>query len=410
MAGRGLRRERNFVWAFLTAANAKRSRISLPKARRIDEASVLLDAPGRPEGVANPSGRPVLRCRRSAPRLKCASAAPASERTSRSSPWKSRARAIPPKTLPGASRSAWCAKTADGIALRGILLLTCRARTAVGPGRSRREPGRGDCQPAENREAVRTYRDAWAAFRQSLAIWAPRARKALRPKPPLARCAKPRREQPKAIPTIRHFARGGRANRKNFEVPDSAVYGKTGRKSSCWGCARRAPTEPISQGAPASDTDPRVTRRWRSDNTGEFSLTKPRIERENAFTLPFCHGCAPGLSLRWESGFEKADGRSICPNHCKRQARGTAIPAIASADVIESGDRASFSAQTSDISRTGCYIDMLNPSALGNHSSESSSKTATTSLRPPRRVIFTVPGLGMGIAFLRVAPASMKPF
>src|SRR5216684_3757698 len=48
---------------FLTAANAEAFAHLAPERRvKLMQRLVLLDAPGRPEGVANPSGRPVLRC------------------------------------------------------------------------------------------------------------------------------------------------------------------------------------------------------------------------------------------------------------------------------------------------------------------------------------------------------------
>ncbi len=78
-------------------------------------------------------------------------------------------------------------------------------------------------------------------------------------------------------------------------------------------------------------------------------------------------------------------------------------PLIASAEVIEVETGASFSAQTSDISRTGCYIDMLNPSAQGTQL-RVIIKNGNDVFEATARTVFAVPGLGMGIAFLRVAP------
>src|SRR5260370_32463754 len=78
-------------------------------------------------------------------------------------------------------------------------------------------------------------------------------------------------------------------------------------------------------------------------------------------------------------------------------------PLIASAEVTEVETGASFSAQTSDISRTGCYIDMLNPSALGTQL-RVIIKNSNDVFEATARAIFTLPGLGMGVAFLRVAP------
>ena len=77
-------------------------------------------------------------------------------------------------------------------------------------------------------------------------------------------------------------------------------------------------------------------------------------------------------------------------------------PLIASAEVIEVETGSSFSARTSDISRTGCYIDMLNPSAQGTQL-RVIIKNSNDVFEATARVVFMVPGLGMGVAFLRVA-------
>ena len=132
-------------------------------------------------------------------------------------------------------------------------------------------------------------------------------------------------------------------------------------------------------------------------------MTKPRIGRENEFTLPFANGCAPGLH---SGGNLASKGRRTLnlPEPIANDKRGAPrYPLIASADVIEVETGASFSAQTSDISRTGCYIDMLNPSPQGMQI-RVIIKNSDDVFEATARVVFTVPGLGMGIAFLRVAP------
>ena len=74
------------------------------------------------------------------------------------------------------------------------------------------------------------------------------------------------------------------------------------------------------------------------------------------------------------------------------------VPLIAVAEVIEVATGTCLSARTSDLSRTGCYIDTLNPTP---------SKTmvrvrlthAGEELDLPGRIVYVSPGLGMGVRF-----------
>ena len=74
------------------------------------------------------------------------------------------------------------------------------------------------------------------------------------------------------------------------------------------------------------------------------------------------------------------------------------VPLIAAVEVTEVATGARLSARTSDLSRSGCYIDTLNPTP---------SKTVVRvrlthgneELELPGRVVYTSPGLGMGIRF-----------
>jgi len=74
------------------------------------------------------------------------------------------------------------------------------------------------------------------------------------------------------------------------------------------------------------------------------------------------------------------------------------VPLIASAEVIEVASGARLTARTSDLSRTGCYIDTLNPTPSKtvvrvriSHSGEE--------LELPGRIVYVSPGLGMGVRF-----------
>jgi hypothetical protein len=74
---------------------------------------------------------------------------------------------------------------------------------------------------------------------------------------------------------------------------------------------------------------------------------------------------------------------------------------VLAAEVIELPRGAKLSARTADISRTGCYIDTLNPIPPASrvliqitHHDESFEAEA--------RVVYVSPGLGMGLTFTNV--------
>src|SRR5215471_852927 len=80
----------------------------------------------------------------------------------------------------------------------------------------------------------------------------------------------------------------------------------------------------------------------------------------------------------------------------KRDSTRAAI--IATADITEVATGTKLSARTSDVSRSGCYVDTLNPTP---------AKTVVTvriqhdgeELQANGRVVYVSPGLGMGIRF-----------
>jgi len=74
------------------------------------------------------------------------------------------------------------------------------------------------------------------------------------------------------------------------------------------------------------------------------------------------------------------------------------LPLILGAEVTEVESGARLSARTSDLSRTGCYIDTLNPTPTGTvvrikltHDSEELELLA--------RIVYLSPRLGMGVRF-----------
>ena len=74
------------------------------------------------------------------------------------------------------------------------------------------------------------------------------------------------------------------------------------------------------------------------------------------------------------------------------------LPLILAVEVVEVDSGARLSARTSDVSRTGCYIDTLNPIPTGtvvrvklSHESEDLDLLA--------RIVYVSPRLGMGVRF-----------
>lgn len=74
------------------------------------------------------------------------------------------------------------------------------------------------------------------------------------------------------------------------------------------------------------------------------------------------------------------------------------VPLILAVEVVEVDSGTRLSARTSDVSRTGCYVDTLNPTPTGtvvrvkfNHNGEELDLLA--------RIVYVSPRLGMGVRF-----------
>lgn len=74
------------------------------------------------------------------------------------------------------------------------------------------------------------------------------------------------------------------------------------------------------------------------------------------------------------------------------------VPLILAVEVVEAYSGTRLSARTSDVSRTGCYIDTLNPTPTGtvvrvkfNHEGEQLDLLG--------RIVYVSPRLGMGVRF-----------
>jgi PilZ domain-containing protein len=74
---------------------------------------------------------------------------------------------------------------------------------------------------------------------------------------------------------------------------------------------------------------------------------------------------------------------------------------IADVEVTEIVSEVKLKARTSDLSIGGCFLDMLNPSPRGAEIRVRISHAGTT-FAAVGRVAFVIPGMGMGVAFMRV--------
>ncbi len=82
-------------------------------------------------------------------------------------------------------------------------------------------------------------------------------------------------------------------------------------------------------------------------------------------------------------------------------------PLILSAEVSDKPSGAKFSARTADVSRTGCYIDMLNPIPAGSQVAVR-LQHEDEFFEADGRVVYISPGLGMGIAFASNVPPAQQ--
>jgi hypothetical protein len=77
------------------------------------------------------------------------------------------------------------------------------------------------------------------------------------------------------------------------------------------------------------------------------------------------------------------------------------------AEVTDLVSSTKLTARTSDLSRTGCYIDMLNPLPRGTkiHVRLQNEKEVFES---PATVMYVSPGLGIGVAFAENLPTNQQ--
>jgi hypothetical protein len=91
------------------------------------------------------------------------------------------------------------------------------------------------------------------------------------------------------------------------------------------------------------------------------------------------------------------------PDGSVERRTATRYPMVLAAQVLEQPSGTTLTARTSDISRTGCYVDTLHPNPVGTsvllritHFDEIFEAAGP--------VIYTSPCLGMGVAFSEIAP------
>ena len=73
-------------------------------------------------------------------------------------------------------------------------------------------------------------------------------------------------------------------------------------------------------------------------------------------------------------------------------------PLILIAEVTNVASGIKTTARTSDVSRTGCYVDTLNPASIGT-TIQLRLIRADEVFQTEARVVYVTPGLGMGIRF-----------
>jgi hypothetical protein len=74
---------------------------------------------------------------------------------------------------------------------------------------------------------------------------------------------------------------------------------------------------------------------------------------------------------------------------------------VLAAEVVEIPRGAKFNARSADFSRTGCYIDTLNPISQGTEVRLRLTHHAEIFMASAR-IVYVSPGMGMGLAFTTV--------
>lgn len=108
---------------------------------------------------------------------------------------------------------------------------------------------------------------------------------------------------------------------------------------------------------------------------------------------------------------DKVYSNSLAPPAEARREGGVAekrknvrYPVSAAAEVVEARSRTRLSARASDISLSGCYLDAINIFPVG--AAVALRLTAETrTFECEARVTYSLPGMGMGLAFTKISPS-----
>lgn len=83
------------------------------------------------------------------------------------------------------------------------------------------------------------------------------------------------------------------------------------------------------------------------------------------------------------------------------------FPLILAAEITEMLNGATLHARTSDVSRTGCYIDTLNPVPTGTMVRTRLTRNGEV-FEAIAKVVYVSPGLGMGLHFAEPPPVQLS--
>ena len=106
------------------------------------------------------------------------------------------------------------------------------------------------------------------------------------------------------------------------------------------------------------------------------------------------------------------DGTSEAGGTERRQSerrRHLRFPFTASVEAIEIQSRVKLSGRISDLGLGGCYVDTINPFALGTVIKIRLTKEKVT-FEADAKVVFSQVGMGMGVAFISAVPQQVRIF
>jgi len=106
---------------------------------------------------------------------------------------------------------------------------------------------------------------------------------------------------------------------------------------------------------------------------------------------------------------DSASEASRTKQHQSERRRYLRFPFTASVEAFEPQSNAKLSARTSDLSLGGCYVDTLNPYAVGTVIQIRLTKDEVT-FEADAKVSFSQAGMGMGVTFISETPHQLHIF